>query len=80
MAPSDEIALEARIILVAEAVQAMTSDRPYRRGMPVAKALAELRRCAGTEFDPDAVDALERVAEGGELLGLALGASAMPSG
>jgi HD-GYP domain-containing protein (c-di-GMP phosphodiesterase class II) len=44
--------------------------------MPVENALAELRRCTGTELDPDVVDALERVMERGELSGLALGARA----
>lgn len=76
----DEIALEARIILVAEALQAMTGDRPYRRGMQVAQALAELHRCAGTEFDPEVVGALERAIESGELHGLAPGRAGMTTG
>jgi diguanylate cyclase (GGDEF)-like protein len=54
----DALALEARIIFVADAFEAMTSDRPYRRGMAVSEAVAELRRCAGTQFDPDVVEAL----------------------
>jgi HD-GYP domain-containing protein (c-di-GMP phosphodiesterase class II) len=54
----DALALEARIIFVADAFEAMTSDRPYRRGMAVADAVDELRRCAGTQFDPRVVDAL----------------------
>ena len=36
----------------------MTTDRPYRKAMPVAEAVAELRRCSGTQFDPNVVDAL----------------------
>ena len=36
----------------------MTSDRPYRRALPLQDALAELRRNAGTQFDPRVVDAL----------------------
>ena len=52
--------LESRIILVADAFEAMTSDRPYRRGRPVSEALAELERHAGTQFDPDCVRALVR--------------------
>ncbi|MDQ3867546.1 MAG: HD domain-containing protein, partial [Actinomycetota bacterium] len=48
----DDIPLEARIIAVADAFSAMTSDRPYRRRMTVEEACAELERCAGTQFDP----------------------------
>jgi hypothetical protein len=44
----DALPIEARILFVADAFEAMTSDRPYRNGMDVADALAELRRCAGT--------------------------------
>ena len=45
--------LPARIFSVVDAFDAMTSDRPYRRGMPVAAALEEIERHAGTQFDPD---------------------------
>jgi diguanylate cyclase (GGDEF)-like protein len=55
---TDEIPLESRIILVADAFEAMTADRPYRRGRPEAEALAELERNAGTQFDPVCVAAL----------------------
>ena len=68
----EQIALEARIILVADAFEAMTSDRPYREGMPVERALGELRRCAGTQFDTQVVDALAELLERGELAVLAL--------
>ncbi len=54
----DEIPPESRIILVADAFEAMTADRPYRRARPVHEALAELERLAGTQFDPVCVDAL----------------------
>jgi diguanylate cyclase (GGDEF)-like protein len=54
----EEIPPESRIILVADAFEAMTSDRPYRRARPVHEALAELERLAGTQFDPACVDAL----------------------
>ena len=54
----DAIPLEARIIAVADAFEAMLADRPYRRGRPVDEALAELRRCSGTQFDPEVVAAL----------------------
>jgi diguanylate cyclase (GGDEF)-like protein/putative nucleotidyltransferase with HDIG domain len=67
-----EIALEARIIFVADAFEAMTSDRPYREGMSVADAMAELRRCAGTQFEPRIVDALERLVARDQMTVLAL--------
>ena len=56
----DEIPLESRILLVADAFDAMTSDRAYRAAMPVADALAELRRCAGRQFDERCVQLLAR--------------------
>ncbi|WP_417466428.1 HD-GYP domain-containing protein [Kitasatospora paranensis] len=48
----------ARIISVADAFDSMTSTRSYRRGRPVAEAVAELQRCAGSQFDPAMVSAL----------------------
>ena len=56
----EAIPLASRIVLVCDAWHAMTSDRPYRRSMSDAEALAELRRHAGTQFDPAVVDALVR--------------------
>jgi putative two-component system response regulator len=53
----DDIPLGARILAVADAFDAMTSDRPYRAAMPAAKAVAEIKRCAGTQFDPAVVRA-----------------------
>ena len=47
----------SRIILVIDAFDAMTSDRPYRRAMPVADAAKELVRCSGSQFDPRVVRA-----------------------
>jgi putative nucleotidyltransferase with HDIG domain len=55
----DAIPVLARIVHVADAFDAMTSARAYRPAMPADAGLAELRRCAGTEFDPEAVAALE---------------------
>jgi diguanylate cyclase (GGDEF)-like protein len=52
----EEIPLGARIISVCDAFDAMTTDRAYRTAMSVESALAELRRCAGTQFDPGVVD------------------------
>ena len=53
-----DIPLEARILAAVDAYSAMRADRPYRRARPLAAALAELRRCAGTQLDPDVVTAL----------------------
>ncbi len=54
---SEQISLEARILAVADAYEAMIADRPYRAGMPASEAREELKRCAGTQFDPLVVDA-----------------------
>jgi len=54
----DQIPLGARIIFVADAYDAMTSERAYRQAVPQRDALAELERCAGTQFDPAVVKAL----------------------
>ena len=51
----EQIPFEARIILVADAFDAMTSHRSYRKAMPVSKAIAQLEKHAGTDFDPDIV-------------------------
>jgi len=51
-----EIAVEARIIAVADAFDAMTRDRSYRKGFSRDEAAVELLRCSGTQFDPEIVD------------------------
>jgi diguanylate cyclase (GGDEF)-like protein len=53
----DSIPLGSRIVFVADAFDAMTSTRPYRPALRRADAVRELERCAGTQFDPDVVDA-----------------------
>jgi putative nucleotidyltransferase with HDIG domain len=52
----DEIPLEARILAVADAYEAMTADRVYKRAMAHAAARAELLACAGRQFDSEVVD------------------------
>lgn len=56
----EEIPLLARVLTVADAYEAMVSDRPYRRGRSDEDAVLELRRCSGTHFDPRVVDAFIR--------------------
>jgi HD-GYP domain-containing protein (c-di-GMP phosphodiesterase class II) len=56
----DRIPLFARLIMVADAFDSMTSTRVYRRAKTIEEALAEIRRCAGTQFDERCLDALER--------------------
>ena len=51
----EQIPVEARVLAVADAFDAMTSDRPYRHALTHGQAVAELERCAGTQFDPDVV-------------------------
>jgi uncharacterized domain HDIG len=53
----EKIPIGSRIIFVADSFDAMTSDRSYRKAMPVETALSELKRCAGTQFDPQVVEA-----------------------
>lgn len=57
----DMIPLGARILSVADSYDAMTSDRPYRAALSEAEAQAELRNCAGHQFDPHVVEAFIRV-------------------
>jgi HD-GYP domain-containing protein (c-di-GMP phosphodiesterase class II) len=59
----DAIPLEARIIACCDAFNAMTTDRSYRAARAVAAAIAELRRCSRTQFDPDVVEAVIAVVE-----------------
>ena len=62
---AEEIPRVARIVRCCDAYSAMTTDRSYRKALPAEEALAELRRCSGTDFDPAVVDALAAVIERG---------------
>jgi HD-GYP domain-containing protein (c-di-GMP phosphodiesterase class II) len=53
----DAILFEARILAVADVVEAMTSHRPYRPGLGIERALAEIERGRGTAYEPAVVDA-----------------------
>jgi HD-GYP domain-containing protein (c-di-GMP phosphodiesterase class II) len=53
--------LGARIVAVADTFDAMTTDRPYRKGMPPWKALEEIVDKSGKQFDPQVVEAFKRV-------------------
>ena len=55
--------LEARILAVSDAIEAMASDRPYSRASSMIEIVAELKRCAGTQFDPSIAEAFVRVVE-----------------
>ncbi len=59
----EAIPLVARIVCACDAFSAMTTDRPYRGAMSQSEALAELRRCAGSQFDPRVVAALLTLGE-----------------
>ena len=63
----DEIPVGARIATVVDAFDAMTTDRPYRKGMTLEKAVEELKRNRGTQFDPKVVEALVSLYEEGTL-------------
>jgi HD-GYP domain-containing protein (c-di-GMP phosphodiesterase class II) len=58
-----EIPLGGRIIAIADAFDAMASDRAYRPALPAQAGLSELRRCAGAQFDPDLVERFCRLIE-----------------
>lgn len=64
---SHAIPLPSRIILVADTTEAMTSDRPYRKGLPLNRVTSELQKFSGSQFDPVVVHAfLELLDEEGE--------------
>ena len=66
----EQIRLEARVIAVADALDAMISDRPYRQSVGLDRASQELRRCAGTQFDTIVVDACLQAIRTGKIVPL----------
>lgn len=84
---AEEIPLSSRILAVCDSFEAMTSDRPYRKGLSFEEAMEEMRRVAGTQLDPKLVDGLIHVLdkkhvrdqiESGELTEEALMAELLP--
>jgi diguanylate cyclase (GGDEF)-like protein len=72
----EKIPIESRIILVCDAYHAMTTDRPYRKRLPVEEALRRLREASGSQFDPSVVDVCARVLSS---RGVAASPSALPT-
>lgn len=59
----DQIPLGARIFTIADSLDAMISDRPYRRALPMSHACQEIKRCAETQFDPKVVEVFLSIPE-----------------
>ncbi|MGD9092973.1 MAG: diguanylate cyclase [Anaerolineales bacterium] len=73
-----EIPLEARILCVADSIQAMSSDRPYRKAMSLPDIIAELKENNGTQFDPMVVKAALKIMGRGEVISNAAVTHAQP--
>src|SRR5216117_650478 len=65
----DDIPMGARIIMIADTIDAMTTDRPYRRAMSLSRAIEELQTFAGRQFDPQLVKLVSKSASIRRLLG-----------
>lgn len=59
----EAIPLECRLLSITDAFDAMTNDRPYRKALATQAALTELRRCAGSQFDPGLVEQFAELIE-----------------
>lgn len=59
----DQIPIASRVILVADTVEAMTSDRPYRKRLPLERVVSEIHQFSGTQFDPCVANAFLRIIE-----------------
>ena len=59
----EQIPLGARIFTIADSLDAMISDRPYRKALPLTHAREEIRRCSGTQFDPQVVEVFLSIPE-----------------
>jgi len=69
----EAIPAEARVLAVVDAFDAMTTDRSYRRALSEAAAVAELERCAGTQFDPEIVRVFAEAWRDGSLADATIG-------
>jgi putative two-component system response regulator len=67
--PGSQLPVGVRIVTLADAFDAMTSERPYRKSLTLEEALSEVKRCSGTQFDPGIVDAFFKI-PGPELLAI----------
>jgi HD-GYP domain-containing protein (c-di-GMP phosphodiesterase class II) len=79
----DDIPLFARVVCVADAFDAMTSGRTYRKARQAGEALDEMRRSSGSQFDPEIVDAFIKAHEGNGALPIAtptMGRRSLPEG
>jgi HD-GYP domain-containing protein (c-di-GMP phosphodiesterase class II) len=63
----EKIPIIAKIVAVADTYDAMTTDRPYRKGLSKEWAIKELRRCSGTQFDKEVVEAFVQAYGKGEI-------------
>ena len=63
----DAISIEGRITAIADVLDCMTHSRPYRDAWPIEEAMAEIDRCAGTQFDPALAAVILRAWEDGEV-------------
>ena len=63
----NEIPVEGRLLAIADAFDAMTSSRPYRKALTLDAALEEVERCAGSQFDPEIADAFLEAWRAGEI-------------
>jgi putative nucleotidyltransferase with HDIG domain len=64
----EEIAIQGRLLAIADTYDAMTSDRPYRKGLPAQIAYDEIVKCSGSQFDPVLVLAFEKAFEAGKIV------------
>jgi HD-GYP domain-containing protein (c-di-GMP phosphodiesterase class II) len=64
----ENISIKGRLLAVADTFDAMTSDRPYRKGLKQEDALKEILRNRGTQFDPEVVRAFERAFMSGKVI------------
>jgi len=74
-----EIPLASRIILVADTIDAMTTDRPYRKRLPLEVVTAELQKCKGSQFDPDVVELVVSSVAVRRLITVGVEPTAMPA-